>query len=85
MATIDENVLGPIRDPMATILGNRYVAWIEGKYPHVPKDKLVLDKASMQGFMKTLNRQELEAVIAKANKINTPAAKAILEVAHSIR
>jgi hypothetical protein len=78
-------VIDPIRgkgivDPMAAILGSRYVKWIEMKHPHVPAG-LKFDKASIQEFMSTLPKQEVDAIVAKARQANDPAAKVIIEAA----
>jgi len=72
-------------DPMAAILGSRYVKWIEMKHPHVPAGGLTIDKATMQAFMKTLPKQEVDAIVAKASQSKDPKAGMILEAAKGIQ
>lgn len=66
------------------ILGDR--AW-EALYPHVPLalDMSKIDKAKMEDLFKTMPKQEVDAIAARASKSSAPEAKMVLEVIKGIQ
>jgi hypothetical protein len=66
------------------ILGDR--AW-DALYPHAPLaiDMTKIDMTKMEALFKTMPKQELDDIAARASKSSAPEAKMVLEAIKGIR
>ncbi len=72
-----------VADPMAVILGSRYLIWYESKHPRSPSG-IVFDQTTIKGFLKTLPKQEVDGIVAKANISKDPKARVVLQAAKGL-